>query len=60
MPTGTARVFASAVADDLAANERQEAYRKLRAIAHIPGIQFARVEAQSRHLRRIAGRIIDR
>ena len=42
--TGTANVFASAVADDLAAGNRQEAYRKLRAIAHLPGIQFARVE----------------
>ena len=45
--SGTANVFASAVADDLAANKRQLAYQKLRAIARIPSITYARVETAS-------------
>jgi len=42
--TGTANVFASAVADELAAGSRSGAYQKLRAIGRIPGLAFARVE----------------
>ncbi|MGI9415616.1 MAG: ATP-binding protein, partial [Hyphomicrobiales bacterium] len=42
--TGTAQVFASAVADELATGSRSGAYQKLRAIGRIPGLAFARVE----------------
>ena len=41
---GTANVFASAVADEMAAGSRSGTYQKLRAIGRIPGLAFARVE----------------
>jgi len=56
---GTANVFASAVADDLAANDRTLAYQKLRAIARIPGIKFAGVEdAQGRRFAEIGAGVV--
>ena len=60
--SGTANVFASAVADDLATNNRTLAYQKLRAIARIPGIKFAGVEnAEGRRFAEIgAGVVLER
>ena len=57
--TGTANVFASAVADDLAVSKRQQAYKKLRAIANIPGLKFARVEdTQGRRFAEIGASVV--
>ena len=42
--SGTANVFASAVADEMATGSRSGTYQKLRAIGRIPGLAFARVE----------------
>jgi two-component system sensor histidine kinase BarA len=56
---GTAQVFASSVADDLAAGSRAAALQKLRAIANIPNVTFVSVvDANGRRFAEIGTAVV--